>query len=85
MADAKNVGQWPNGQWPRLRMRGNLNVGASVQSHYFVEESDKIVSNDVVLVYGIVEMYSNIALAVMFRLCLSILHTPNALRQWLRG
>ena len=58
-------------------MRGNLNVGASVQSHYFVEESDKIVSNDVVLVYGIVEMYSNIALAVMFRLCLSILHTPN--------
>ena len=75
----------PHGQWPRLRMRGNLNVGASVQSHYFVEESDKIVSNDVVLVYGIVEMYSNIALAVMFRLCLSILHTPNALRQWLRG
>ena len=53
-------------------------MGASVQSHYFVEESDKIVSNDVVLVYGIVEMYSNSSSCDVSSLPLHPPYTPNA-------
>ena len=55
---------------------------------YFVEESDKIISNDVVLVYGIVERCIQIALAVMFHHCLHILLSILSecfVTNWLRG